>query len=335
VVAVASGSGLDEVRGGQWLLGPFETTRLWQPWTFRAVTGADWASVIGSWATIVTAVFVAALALLFNVGGTELLLDRDLDTNRELRDAGVLNVVSGALGGIPGYHALSLTALAARMNVDARRAGLIAALVPLAAVVAGASFVQLIPRAIVSGALLGRLGIAEGSRVRVKQDGGQGEAHGRLHRGEHADQALRDSVPYGNLAGQLVLSVHDPVLVHKGSSGLLGERLGVGDHLRAGLLNERPEVPHDVNPETIQEVRHVVREPEPAEMAVNDQPVDRGERAAKLLPMRAFESARHVHLSEEVIMPHVCPEVSPSVLVFGCGRRLRCELLELRCLRDR
>lgn len=154
LVALASGAGLDEMRGGGWFLGPFETTRLWQPWTLRAVTGADWGAVVASWPTIATAVFVAGLALLFNVGGTELLLDRDLDTNEELRDAGVLNVVSGALGGIPGYHAVSLTALAARMNVDARRAGLIAALVPLAAVVAGASVVELIPRMIVSGVLV-------------------------------------------------------------------------------------------------------------------------------------------------------------------------------------
>jgi SulP family sulfate permease len=154
VVAVATGSGLDDVREGRWLLGPFETIRLWQPWTLRSIGGADWAAVLGSWPTIATAVFVAALALLFNVGGTELLLDRDLDANEELRDAGLLNVVSGALGGIPGYHALSLTALAAHMKVDARRAGLVAALVPLAAVVAGASFVELIPRAIVSGVLV-------------------------------------------------------------------------------------------------------------------------------------------------------------------------------------
>jgi len=154
VVALATGSGLDEVRDGGWLLGPFETTRLWEPWTLRALTGADWGTVLGSWPAIATAVFVAALALLFNVGGTELVLDRDLDTNEELRDAGVLNVVSGALGGIPGYHALSLTALAARMDVDARRAGLIAALIPLAAVVAGASVVELIPRTIVSGVLV-------------------------------------------------------------------------------------------------------------------------------------------------------------------------------------
>jgi SulP family sulfate permease len=154
LVALANGAGLDEIREGGWLLGPFETTRLWQPWTLRAVTGADWGAVVGSWPTIATAVFVAALALLFNIGGTELLLDRDLDTNVELRDAGVLNVVSGALGGIPGYHALSLTALAARMNVNARRAGLIGAFVPLAAVVAGASVVELIPRIIVSGVLV-------------------------------------------------------------------------------------------------------------------------------------------------------------------------------------
>ena len=110
--------------------------------------------MLESWTGIVIAVFVATLAILFNISGTELVLDRDLDTNKELRDAGVLNVVSGALGGIPGYHALSLTALAERMRVDARNAGLIAAAVPLAAVVFGASVVGLIPRMIVGGVLV-------------------------------------------------------------------------------------------------------------------------------------------------------------------------------------
>ena len=154
VVAVATGNGLDEIRAGHWLLGPFETSRLWQPWTLRAIGGADWVSVLGSWGVIATAVFVAALALVFNVGGTELILERDLDTNEELRDAGGLNVVSGLLGGIPGYHALSLTSLAERMNVDGRRAGLIAAGVPLAAVVFGGAVVGLIPRMIVGGLLV-------------------------------------------------------------------------------------------------------------------------------------------------------------------------------------
>ena len=116
--------------------------------------GADWSAVLGQWAGILTAVFVAVIAILFNISGTEVVLHRDLDTNQELRDAGVLNVISGALGGIPGYHALSLTALAERMNVDARVAGLIAAAVPLAAVVFGASVIELIPRMIVGGVLV-------------------------------------------------------------------------------------------------------------------------------------------------------------------------------------
>ena len=151
---VVTGSSIEEVREGGWLLGSFDSVVLWKTWTFEALAGADWASVLESWAGIVTAVFVATLAILFNICGTELVLDRDLDTNKELRDAGVLNVVSGALGGIPGYHALSLTALAERMRVDARAAGLIAALVPLAAVVFGASVVGLIPRMIVGGVLV-------------------------------------------------------------------------------------------------------------------------------------------------------------------------------------
>jgi SulP family sulfate permease len=152
---VATGSSIDEVRQGGWLLfGQFDTPQPWQPWTLKAIAGADWLSVLGSWVRIGTAVFVATMAALFNISGSELVLDRDLDTDQEMRDAGVLNVVSGALGGIPGYHALSLTALAARMRVDARAAGLIAALVPLAAVVFGGSVVGLIPKMIVGGILV-------------------------------------------------------------------------------------------------------------------------------------------------------------------------------------
>jgi sulfate permease, SulP family len=151
---IVTGSSIDSAREGGWLLGPFESARLWQPWTFRALPGADWSAVLESWAGIASAVFVAVIAILFNISGTELILNRDLDTNQELRDAGFLNVVSGALGGIPGYHALSLTALAQRMSVNARAAGLVAALVPLAAVVFGASVVELIPRMIIGGVLV-------------------------------------------------------------------------------------------------------------------------------------------------------------------------------------
>jgi sulfate permease, SulP family len=149
-----TGSSIASARAGLWFLGPFASPRLGRIWTVRALTGADWSAVIGQATGIATTVFVAVMGCLFNVGGVELLLRTDLDTNRELRDAGLVNVVTGVVGGIPGYHALSLTALADQMSAEGRTAGLVAALVPLATVVFGSSIVALVPRMIVGGVLV-------------------------------------------------------------------------------------------------------------------------------------------------------------------------------------
>jgi sulfate permease, SulP family len=152
---LVTGSSISSARSGHWLLlGPFDSFQSWRPWSLRSITGADWSAVAGQWAGILAAVLVATIVILFNISGSEIVLRRDLDTNHELRDAGALNVISGALGGIPGYHALSLTALAEQMKVDARVAGLIAAAVPLAGVIVGASVIELIPRMVVGGVLV-------------------------------------------------------------------------------------------------------------------------------------------------------------------------------------
>jgi SulP family sulfate permease len=152
VGAVVTGSSMAEMRFGDWLLGPFDVTQLWEPWTLWAVTGADWSAVLGQGVGIVVAVTLVAVAVLFNLSGTETVLERDLDTDRELRDAGIANVLAGAAGGVPAYQTLSFTSLARR--VDARVAGLVAALVPLGAAVIGARVVGLLPRMLVGGVLL-------------------------------------------------------------------------------------------------------------------------------------------------------------------------------------
>jgi sulfate permease, SulP family len=154
LAALALGASIDDVRGDGWLLGPFRRDIAWNAWSVLALTGADWLAVARSSAAIIVAVVVAALVMLFNLGETEDVLDRDLDTDEELRDAGLLNLVSGALGGIPGYHALGPTSQAARVNVDARHTGLVAATVPLAVLLFGATALELIPRMIVGGMLV-------------------------------------------------------------------------------------------------------------------------------------------------------------------------------------
>ena len=150
-VALAIGASIDDVRAGGWLLGPFTDDMGWNAWSVIAFTGADWLAVARSWVAIIVAVVAAALVMLSTLGETEVALDRELDTDQELRDAGLLNLVAGALGSIPAFHSLSSTSLAARLHVDARRAGVVAAAVPLAALLFGATVLELIPRMIVGG----------------------------------------------------------------------------------------------------------------------------------------------------------------------------------------
>ena len=68
------------------------------------------------------AVFIATIAILQHLG-IRGRADRDLETNDELRGGRDAERGLGALGGVPAYHALSLTALADRMKVDARAVG--------------------------------------------------------------------------------------------------------------------------------------------------------------------------------------------------------------------
>jgi SulP family sulfate permease len=143
-----------------WVLGPFPFgENLWDPSTLRVFTKADWATVLKELPKIVTIPLVAVLALLLNASGIELARREDADLNRELRWAGLSNVLASGLAGIPGFHALSLTALAQRTGSTSRLVGIVAAAVCGAVLAFGAEMISLFPR-VVLGGLVVFLGIA-------------------------------------------------------------------------------------------------------------------------------------------------------------------------------
>jgi SulP family sulfate permease len=151
---LVTGTSVAEAQRGGWLFGPFPEAGLWRPWSLRALGEADWSAVIAQTTAIATTAFVAVLAMLMNVSGIELALGRDLDANAELRLAGVANVLAGGLGGIPGFHTLSLTALGRGMDASARLAGLVGAGIALVALVMGAALVTVIPGIVLGGILV-------------------------------------------------------------------------------------------------------------------------------------------------------------------------------------
>jgi SulP family sulfate permease len=150
---LVTGSSIDDVRNGSWLLGPWSLPRLWEPWPYRSLNGADWSALFEQAAAMATAVFVAVIACLPQITGVEQKLRKDLDADQEFRSAGVASLVSGPFGGIPGYHSITLTSFARDLNTDARAAGFVAALVAGAIALFGSSLVELIPRFLVGGVL--------------------------------------------------------------------------------------------------------------------------------------------------------------------------------------
>lgn len=154
LVATVTGSSIDDVRMGGWLMGPFKGDMAWKTWSTLALTDADWLAVARSWAPILAAVVVAALVMLSELDGVETDADRDVDTDREFREAGLLNVISGALGGIPGSQARDATSSVARVHADARLAGSAAAVVPLVVLLFGATVLESIPKMFVGGMLV-------------------------------------------------------------------------------------------------------------------------------------------------------------------------------------
>jgi sulfate permease, SulP family len=152
-VLLATGGSVDGARQSGWLMGPFPRGESWRPLVTDALGAADWGSVISQAPGIASLVIIGAIALLLNATGIETLLDEDLNLNKELRVCGIANAVVAFIPGLPGYHALSLTALAERGG-RSRASGVIAAAVCIVALLLGPNVISVLPRALLGGLLL-------------------------------------------------------------------------------------------------------------------------------------------------------------------------------------
>jgi SulP family sulfate permease len=136
------------------LLGEMGNAAAWQPLPLGELRQADWGVLLGQAGNIGTIVLLAAINLLLNVSGLELALRKDLDLNRELRAAGITNMLSGLAGGMVGYHDLSYTMLNHRVGGRGRLAGLIAGGVCIVILLFGTAALSYVPKSLLGGLLL-------------------------------------------------------------------------------------------------------------------------------------------------------------------------------------
>jgi sulfate permease, SulP family len=153
-LAAALGESAAGLQADAWLLGPIPASGVWSPWQhIDALRAADWRVLPHHLVEFTTLAVMSSVALLLTANAIEIGTRRDLDLNRELKYAGIGNILCGLVGGLPGHHALTPSNLTYRMHAPVRVVGLLTALACLLVLLTGARFIAYVPK-FVAGALL-------------------------------------------------------------------------------------------------------------------------------------------------------------------------------------
>jgi SulP family sulfate permease len=156
VVLLVSGTSISDAKDAGWLMNAFPKTQsgLWRPLSPADWGKVDWTVLGGQIGDLAAVTVVSVIALLLNATGLELATEQDADLNRELKAAGLSNVVAGLGGGLVGYHGLGPSALSYRMGARGRLPGFFLALLCAVAILVGGSLLSYFPKTVLGGLLL-------------------------------------------------------------------------------------------------------------------------------------------------------------------------------------
>lgn len=134
-----------------WLVNLSGEGALWPPVALADLALIDLGALSGAFIALPVLVILSVMTLLMNASAIELATRRDIDLDHELRSVGVQNLVSGAGGGLPAFHSVPLTLLAARLKATGPLVGLITAGICGAILVFGDVFLSHVPTPLLGG----------------------------------------------------------------------------------------------------------------------------------------------------------------------------------------
>jgi SulP family sulfate permease len=114
----------------------------------------NWTAVFEQFDGILVVSLLCAIMLLLDVSGIELIARKDLNPDHELQVMGLTNIVNGFVGGFPGVHDVSDTALVDKIGGKDRLTGVVYSVLVGAALLAGAEFMEMVPTFILGGLLI-------------------------------------------------------------------------------------------------------------------------------------------------------------------------------------
>jgi SulP family sulfate permease len=142
-----------------WVITVRAQEAIWPPFGLSDLARLDWTAIGAGLVYAPFVVLVTVAAAMMNVSGIELELKGDVDLNRELRSMGIGNVLSGLVGGVPGFPGVSSTLLAVRMGAAERTVGVVTGFILILALIYSSQLLAVAP-APLFGALLMWIGVS-------------------------------------------------------------------------------------------------------------------------------------------------------------------------------
>ncbi|PSB30032.1 SulP family inorganic anion transporter [Stenomitos frigidus] len=113
-----------------------------------------WDAIATQWLCLATVTVTTAISLLMNVSSMELMSNKAINPNQELKVAGLANLAISLWGGILSYHSLSKSVLAHKLGSRGRLITLIDSAVFILVPLLGSSLLAYFPKPVLSGLLL-------------------------------------------------------------------------------------------------------------------------------------------------------------------------------------
>ena len=153
VALAVAGIDRSEAADRGFLLPPIPGSSLLDTEPWLAFTRADWGVVASESVGLLPLVILAPLTMLLYLGALDTLLGVDVDSDREFRLTGVVNIVSSAVGSSPSYTQFAATNLIQQMAGGRRVVPLAVALGGAVVLLAGDAAIALAPQPVVAGLL--------------------------------------------------------------------------------------------------------------------------------------------------------------------------------------
>jgi SulP family sulfate permease len=155
LIAFATGTSFEAATQNGWLTAfDASTTSFFPVVTFDQFYLVDWNVVTQQFGTILVLCILSVIMLLLDISGVEIIINRDLDPNRELRSAGLSNVIGGLATSPLGFGAAADTAVASKLGGNRFLMIAIYALLIITVIIVGPAPIAFVPSSIVGGFLI-------------------------------------------------------------------------------------------------------------------------------------------------------------------------------------